>query len=166
MGGLALLGLQCVTQEKQAPHGRPHQMILCGATLCLSHSVKSPQYAFRGMSGHHSLRAFLSGGGYKKLQRWIWLPVKRCISDCPFEEIWEAGLLSLHSMIQSERDWSSRRSQAALQSCEYVSGPCVVVRMVERGRGSPRLLYLQTETYCTSAKQGLTTSLISVKCSA
>lgn len=35
---------------------------------------------------------------------------------------------SHHSVIQTERDWSSRTSQAALQSCEYVSGPCVVVR--------------------------------------
>lgn len=57
-GGRVLLGLQCVTQETQAPHGRPHQMILCGATLCSSHSVIKPTIRFQGNEWPSQFKGF------------------------------------------------------------------------------------------------------------
>lgn len=58
MGGPALLGLQCVTHETQAPPGRPHQMILCGVTLRLSHSVIKPTIRFQGNEWPSQLKGF------------------------------------------------------------------------------------------------------------
>lgn len=48
MEGPALSGRQPVTHETPTPPGRPHQMILFGATLHLSHSVIKPTIRFQG----------------------------------------------------------------------------------------------------------------------
>lgn len=55
MQGPALLGVQCVAQ---APPGRPHQMILFGATLYLSHSVIKPTVRFQGNEWPSQFKGF------------------------------------------------------------------------------------------------------------
>lgn len=58
MGGPALLGLQCGTHETQTPPGRPHQMILFGVTLYLSHSVIKPTIRFQANEWPSQFKGF------------------------------------------------------------------------------------------------------------
>lgn len=79
------------------------------------------------MSGHHSLRAFLSGGGNKKAPE-----MDLAASQALYQSLSFWGRPASPSQRDLER---SRRSQAALQSSEYVSGSCFVARGEEAPAG-------------------------------
>lgn len=166
MGGPALLGLQCVTHETQTPPGRPHQMILFGATLYLSHSVIKPTIRFQGNEWPSQFKGFSLRWRKQKATE-----MDLAASQALYQWLSFWGNMRVWTAVPSQHDseWEELElmlkpsCSAELWICEWAM--CCGENS-EEGGGSPCLLYLLTKTYCTSAKQGLTTSLIFVKCSA
>lgn len=158
-GRASIVGPAASNTRNTSTHCRPASDDPLWVTLYLSHSVVKPAIRCQGNEWPSQFKGFSLRWRKQKKKRRIWLPVKLCISRCPSK-----GESTGRTAIPSQRDLErSRRSRAALQSSEYVSGSCFVARGEEAPAG---LLHLLTETCGWSAKQGRTTTPISVKCSA
>jgi len=144
-------------------------MILCWVTLRLSHSVMKPTKRFRGNEWpSRVLRAFLSGGKATKKATEMDLAASQAL----YQRLCFWGNTRGWTAVPSQRDseWEGLElplkpsCSAELWICEWAM--YCGEDIAKRGGGGSRLLYRQTETYCSSAKWELNASLTSVKCSA
>lgn len=133
---------------------------------------KSHNRVSEGMSGHNSLRAFLSGGGNKKLQRWI-----LAASQALYQWLCFWGNMSGWTAVSSQHAWFRVRGTGAHAEAKllwravglsvghvFYPGKRRATGGLQRGRVGPIVLYLQSDAFCASAKQGVTVFPISVKC--
>lgn len=127
-------------------------MILCRATLCLSHSVIKPTIRFQGNEWPSQFKGFSLRWRQQKATQ---MNLAACQALYQWLCFW--GNMRGWTAVPSQRDseWEGMElTQEPSCSAELWVFEWAMCCAEDSGGGCLR--YLQTEAYCTSAKQGLT----------